>query len=190
MAAARGVPLTCSWYYRRLETLDIAGQFAVDLAALRAASIGHVRRAVWLMRVNPWADAGVACVAQWTRVADAVDALPDDAFELPTRVAWVAGQLTLSRTSRCARASLHDGLQSRRPTVQRRALRPYLLSLGAAASSIDELARSLAAGQTPTRIAGIGAKRGRLVARRRLVDGSRAGDPYPVGAACGSTISW
>jgi uncharacterized protein (TIGR03083 family) len=103
------------------------------------------------MRVNPWADAGVACVAQWDRVADAVDALPDDRFELPTGLSgWRVADL-VAHLSMCA------GLAARwvaEPTPERAeaGVGPYLLSLAAAASAVDEGTRAVAAGKTPAQL--------------------------------------
>ncbi|HEY0869294.1 MAG TPA: maleylpyruvate isomerase N-terminal domain-containing protein, partial [Acidothermaceae bacterium] len=93
------------------------------------------------MRVNPWADAGVACVAQWDRVADAVDALPDESFELPTALpGWRVADL-VAHLSMCA------GLAARwaaEPAPERieAGVGPYLLSLAAAASAVDEGTRA------------------------------------------------
>jgi uncharacterized protein (TIGR03083 family) len=100
------------------------------------------------MRVNPWADAGVACVAQWTRVDEAVDVLPDDRFELPTGLpGWRVADL-VAHLSMCA------GLAARwlaEPAPERAGatVGAYLLSLSAAASAVDEGTRAFAAGKPP-----------------------------------------
>jgi uncharacterized protein (TIGR03083 family) len=103
------------------------------------------------MRVNPWADAGVACVAQWDRVADAVDGLPDDEFDAPSGLpGWRVADL-VAHLSMCA------GLAARwvaEPAPERAEadVGPYLLSLAAAASAVDEGARALAAAKTPAEL--------------------------------------
>jgi uncharacterized protein (TIGR03083 family) len=103
------------------------------------------------MQVRAWADAGVACVAQWTHVADAVDALPDDQFDAPSGLpGWRVADL-VAHLSMCAGLAAR-WLAEPAPDRAEASVGPYLLSLGAAASSIDELARSLAAGKTPTEL--------------------------------------
>jgi len=103
------------------------------------------------MRVNPWADAGVACVAQWDRVAAAVDALPDDQFSWPSGLpGWRAADL-VAHLSMCA------GLAARwvaEPTPDRleAGVGPYLLGLAAAASAVDEATRAQAVGKTPAEL--------------------------------------
>jgi len=100
------------------------------------------------MRSTPGADVGVACVAQWMRVADAVATLPDSVFDEASPLpGWRVADL-VAHLSMCA------GLAARRlaepaPDRAEASVAPYLLSLGAAAPSIDELTRSLAAGITP-----------------------------------------
>jgi len=103
------------------------------------------------MRVNPWADAGVACVAQWVRVADAVDALPDDAFDLPTELpGWRVNEL-VAHLVMCA-SSPARSLTEPAPDRAEATVAEYLLCLRAAASSIDERTHALAAGQSPARL--------------------------------------
>jgi uncharacterized protein (TIGR03083 family) len=103
------------------------------------------------MRVNPWADAGVACVAQWVRVADAVDALPDDAFDLPTGLpGWRVSEL-VAHLVMCA-GSPAKWLAESTPDRAEATVADYLLCLRAAASSIDERTHALAAGQSPARL--------------------------------------
>jgi uncharacterized protein (TIGR03083 family) len=103
------------------------------------------------MRVNPWGDVGAACVAQWTRVADAVDGIADDQFSLPSRLpGWRVAEL-VAHLSMCAGLAAR-WLAEPAPDRAEASVGPYLLSLGAAASSIDELTRSLAAGKTPANL--------------------------------------
>src|SRR5579863_7654988 len=100
------------------------------------------------MRANPWADVGVACVAQWTRVADAVDALPDDAFGLPTGLpGWRVSEL-VAHLVMCA-SSPARWLTDPTPDRAEATVADYLLCLRAAAPGIDERTRELAAGKTP-----------------------------------------
>jgi uncharacterized protein (TIGR03083 family) len=103
------------------------------------------------MRVNPWADAGVACVAQWTKVADAVDALPDDRFGLPTELpGWRVSDL-VAHLSMCAGLAAR-WLAELVPERAEASVGPYLLSLPAAASAVDAGARALAAGKEPAEL--------------------------------------
>ncbi|HEY5199323.1 MAG TPA: sterol carrier family protein [Acidothermaceae bacterium] len=103
------------------------------------------------MRVNPWADAGVACVAQWTRVADAVDALPDDRFDVPSGLpGWRVAEL-VAHLAMCA-SSPARWLTEPTPDRAEATVAEYLLCLTAAASSIDERTHSLAAGQSPAQL--------------------------------------
>ncbi len=103
------------------------------------------------MRVNPWADVGVACVAQWTRVADAVERVPDDRFDVPTGLpGWRVGEL-VAHFSMCAGAParwLTEPIPERAET----SVAEYLLCLTAAAPSVDERTRSLAAGKSPAEL--------------------------------------
>jgi uncharacterized protein (TIGR03083 family) len=106
------------------------------------------------MRVNPWADVGVACVAQWTRVADAVDALPDDRFDLPTGLpGWRVAEL-VAHLSMCAGLAAR-WLAEPAPERAEASVGPYLLSLSAAASAVDEGTRSFAAGKAPAELRGL-----------------------------------
>src|SRR5450631_1551216 len=103
------------------------------------------------MRVNSSSDVGVACVAQWTRVADAVDALPDDRFDLPTALpCWRVADL-VAHLSMCAGLA---ALWLAEPAPQRAEATagPYLLTLSAAASAVDERTRGFAAGKTPAEL--------------------------------------
>ena len=103
------------------------------------------------MRANPWADAGVACIAQWIRVADAVEALPDDAFALPTGLpGWRVSEL-VAHLVMCA-SSPARWLTEPTPDRAEATVADYLLCLRDAASSIDERTHSLAAGQSPARL--------------------------------------
>lgn len=103
------------------------------------------------MRVNPWADAGVACVAQWTRVADAVDGLPDDEFDAPSGLpGWRVSEL-VAHLVMCA-SSPARWLTEPTPDRAEATVADYLLCLRAAASSIDERTHSLATGQSPARL--------------------------------------
>jgi uncharacterized protein (TIGR03083 family) len=103
------------------------------------------------MRVNPWAGAGMACVAQWALVADAVDALPDDRFDLPTGLpGWRVADL-VAHLSMCAGLA---ALWLAEPAPERAeaSVGPYLLTLSAAASAVDERTRAFAAGKTPAEL--------------------------------------
>jgi uncharacterized protein (TIGR03083 family) len=103
------------------------------------------------MRVNPWADVGVACVAQWTRVADAVERVPDDRFDVPTGLpGWRVGEL-VAHLSMCA-GSPARWLTEPIPERAEVSVAEYLLCLTAAAPSVDERTRSLAAGKSPAEL--------------------------------------
>ena len=103
------------------------------------------------MRANPWADAGVACVAQWTRVADAVAALPDSAFDEASPLpGWQVADL-VAHLAMCA-SSPARWLAEPQPAKSEATVADYLLCLTAAAPSVDERTRALAAGKTPAQL--------------------------------------
>ena len=103
------------------------------------------------MRVSPWADAGVACVAQWTRVADAADSLPDDRFSMPSALpGWRVSEL-VAHLAMCAGAPAR-WLSEAAPDRAEATVADYLLCLIAAAPAIDERTRSVAADKTPAQL--------------------------------------
>ncbi len=103
------------------------------------------------MRVNPGADAGVACVAQWTRVADVVAGVPDSEFSWPSGLpGWRVSEL-VAHLVMCA-ASPARWLMEPAPLRPEVNAADYLLCLTAAAPSIDERTRELAAGRTPAQL--------------------------------------
>jgi uncharacterized protein (TIGR03083 family) len=103
------------------------------------------------MRVNPWADVGVACVAQWTQLADAVDGLADDRFDEPTPLpGWRLAELVAHLTM-CAGAPAR-WLADPAPAKAEANVADYLLCLTDAAAGIDERTRSNAADKTPAQL--------------------------------------
>ena len=103
------------------------------------------------MRVNPWADAGVACVAQWIRVADAVATLPDSVFDEASPLpGWRVADL-VAHLAMCA-GSPARWLSEPVPPRAEANVADYLLCLTAAAPSVDERTRTLAAGKTPAQL--------------------------------------
>jgi len=103
------------------------------------------------MRVNPWADVGVACVAQWTQLADAVDGLADDRFDEPTALpGWRRAEL-IGHLAMCAGAPAR-WLAEPAPAKAEANVADYLLCLPQAAAGIDERTRSTAAGKTPEQL--------------------------------------
>jgi uncharacterized protein (TIGR03083 family) len=103
------------------------------------------------MRVNPWADVGVPCVAQWTQLADAVDALADDRFDEPTALpGWRLAELVAHLTM-CAGAPAR-WLAEPAPAKAEANVADYLLCLTDAAAGIDDRTRSSAAGKTPAQL--------------------------------------
>jgi uncharacterized protein (TIGR03083 family) len=103
------------------------------------------------MRVNPWADVGVACVAQWTQLVDAVDGLADDRFDDPTALpGWRLAELVAHLTM-CAGAPAR-WLAEPAPAKAEATVADYLLCLKQAAPGIDDRTRSNAAGRTPAEL--------------------------------------
>ncbi|MGH8891487.1 MAG: sterol carrier family protein [Acidothermaceae bacterium] len=80
-------------------------------------------------------NAAVACAAQWRRIADAVDCLPDRAFDIVTRLAdWRVAEL-VEHLAMCASA-LPRRLAEPAPTRAEVDLAQYLLALPTAAAVI------------------------------------------------------
>jgi uncharacterized protein (TIGR03083 family) len=103
------------------------------------------------MRVNPWADVGVACVAQWTHIADAVADLPDDRFDEPTALpGWRLAELVAHLTI-CAAAPAR-WLAEPAPAKAEADVADYLLCLTQAAPGIDARTRDQVAGKGPAEL--------------------------------------
>jgi uncharacterized protein (TIGR03083 family) len=101
------------------------------------------------MRVNPWPDVGVACVAQWTAVASAVDLLPDEAFGRPTALpGWRAAEL-VAHLAMCA-SSPARWLLDPAPLKPETDAASYVLCLGAAAGDVDLRTRERAGTKPPS----------------------------------------
>jgi uncharacterized protein (TIGR03083 family) len=103
------------------------------------------------MRVNPWADVGVACVAQWIQLADAVGGLADDRFDEPTalpgwRVAELVAHLTIcaAAPARWLTEPVSDKAEAN--------VADYLLCLTQAAPGIDARTRAQGAGKGPAEL--------------------------------------
>jgi uncharacterized protein (TIGR03083 family) len=92
-----------------------------------------------------------SCIAQWTRLADAVDALPDDQFDRPTALpGWRVSEL-VAHLSMCAAAPAR-WLDEPAPERAEVSAADYLLCLPAAASGIGERTQALALGKTPAQL--------------------------------------
>lgn len=89
-----------------------------------------------------------ACIAQWSKIADAVERLPDARFDAPTglpgwRVADLVGHLSM-----CAGAPARWLAEPALPKAEVDAV-AYVLSLTEVADDIDTRTRELAAGRRP-----------------------------------------
>lgn len=95
-----------------------------------------------------------ACIAQWQSIVHAVATLPDSVFDDASPLpGWRVSDL-VAHLSMCA------GLAARwlaEPAPERAevSVGPYLLSLSAAASAVDEGTRSFAAGKAPAELRGL-----------------------------------
>jgi uncharacterized protein (TIGR03083 family) len=92
-------------------------------------------------------DVYAACVAQWSKVADAVDALPDSVFGEPSRLPGWRGAELLAHLAMCASAPAR-WLAEPAPAKAETDAATYLLCLGGAAGDVDERTRERAAGKS------------------------------------------
>src|SRR5665213_4450296 len=93
------------------------------------------------------ADAFSACVAQWAKIADAVDALPDGVFEQPSRLSgWRVREL-VAHLAMCASAPAR-WLAEPAPAKPETDAARYLQCLGGAAGDVDVRTRERAVGKT------------------------------------------
>jgi uncharacterized protein (TIGR03083 family) len=110
-------------------------------------------------------DVVAACVRQWVRIADAVDAVPDDAFATMTRLpGWRVADL-VGHLEMCAAAPVRRLAEPALPKAETD-VASYLLFLPAAAVDIDVRTRELTGDATPAQL------RARV---RQAVDELRAG---------------
>jgi uncharacterized protein (TIGR03083 family) len=94
------------------------------------------------------AEVARACVAQWTKIADAVDELPDDRFEAPTDLpGWRLSEL-VAHLAMCA-GSPARWLSEPVPVKAEANVAAYLLCLKDAAGDVDTRTHDRAAGRTP-----------------------------------------
>jgi uncharacterized protein (TIGR03083 family) len=101
--------------------------------------------------VDRGAGVAIACVAQWTAVAAAVDLIADDAFELPSRLpGWRVREL-VAHLAMCA-SSPASWLAQPEPPKPEADVASYLLCLSAAASSVDLRVRELAGEKSPAQL--------------------------------------
>jgi uncharacterized protein (TIGR03083 family) len=92
-----------------------------------------------------------ACTAQWELIADAVDLLPDEQFDLPSELpGWRVAEL-VAHLSICAAAPAR-WLSEAAPERAEANVADYLLCLTAAARGIDERTHSLATDKTPAQL--------------------------------------
>jgi uncharacterized protein (TIGR03083 family) len=92
-----------------------------------------------------------ACVAQWTKIADAVDELPDDRFEAPTDLpGWRFSEL-VAHLAMCAGAPAR-WLAEPAPVKAEANVVAYLLCVKGAASAVDARTHDRAAGRTPEQL--------------------------------------
>lgn len=95
--------------------------------------------------------AGRACIAQWMAVADAVDQLPDDAFERPSTLpGWQVSDL-VAHLAMCA-SSPARWLAEPTPAKAEVDAAAYFLCLRDAADDVDARTRERARGKTPTQL--------------------------------------
>jgi uncharacterized protein (TIGR03083 family) len=126
------------------------------------------------MRVNPWADVGVACVAQWTKIADAVEEIADDRFDEPTALpGWRLAELVAHLTI-CAAAPAR-WLAEPVPAKAEANVADYLLCLTQAAPGIDARTRDQVDGKTPAEL-----RAGVVDAVDRLRDVIARTDPHRI----------
>jgi uncharacterized protein (TIGR03083 family) len=91
-------------------------------------------------------DAFAACAAQWTKIADAVDVLPDEAFDQPSALpGWRVAEL-VAHLAMCASAPA-KWLAEPAPASAQTDAAGYLLGLGGASGDIDQRTRERAAGK-------------------------------------------
>jgi uncharacterized protein (TIGR03083 family) len=96
-------------------------------------------------------DTRAACARQWTTIADAVRALPEEAFTLPTRLpGWAVAEL-VSHLARCA-ASLPSRLAEPASGRAELDLPAYLLAAGSAAALVERRERDAAAAAAPMQL--------------------------------------
>lgn len=89
----------------------------------------------------------VACAAQWTKVADAVDGLPDASFAAPTRLpGWRLSEL-VAHLAMCAGAPAR-WLTEPVPAKAQANVAAYLLCLKESAGDVDARTRDRVAGRT------------------------------------------
>jgi uncharacterized protein (TIGR03083 family) len=92
-----------------------------------------------------------ACTAQWQSIADAVATLPDSVFdEASPLTGWRVADL-VAHLAMCA-GSPARWLAEPAPERASATVADYLLCLTAAAPSVDERTRALAAGKTPAQL--------------------------------------
>ncbi|MDQ1484865.1 MAG: hypothetical protein QOJ62_558 [Actinomycetota bacterium] len=104
-----------------------------------------------------------ACIAQWSKIADAVEQLPDERFDTPTALpGWRLADL-VAHLSICAAAPARWLAEPAPPKAEANAA-AYVLGLGEAADDIDARTRELAAGLRPPEL---------RAAVRAAVDGLR-----------------
>ncbi len=95
--------------------------------------------------------AGVACVAQWRSVADAVDHLSDDVFDRPSGLpGWTVADL-VAHLAMCAGAPAR-WLAEPTPAKAEVDAAAYLLCLRDAADDVDARTRERARDKTPTQL--------------------------------------
>jgi uncharacterized protein (TIGR03083 family) len=93
------------------------------------------------------ADAFSGCSAQWAKVADAVDGLPDGVFDAPSRLpGWRVREL-VAHLAMCAAAPAR-WLAEPVPAKAETDAASYLLCLGGAAGDVDVRTRERAVGKT------------------------------------------
>jgi uncharacterized protein (TIGR03083 family) len=97
--------------------------------------------------VSRGSDVYAACVVQWGKLADAVDALPDSVFDRPSRLTGWRGAELVAHLATCA-SSPARWLAEPAPAKAETDAANYLLCLGGAAADVDERTRERAAGKS------------------------------------------